>query len=271
MLRSLLTAYERFDIDDIVICYDPPPLISNQIRYEIVSNYKNRKKDPETENLFSLSLSLARSFFYKAGIKQVTTIKYEADDILHYYSHKIYRDSKCLILTNDHDLFQILVPNRVKILKIGSDYSLYSSSDFRRDYKISPQQYKSVLALGGCSTDNVKGVPGISSETALKLIQEFNSIKNLISNYKKSSLSPRIINALSKEESLSFSNLLLSLKLVSLYGLSESLESDLLINFSKKSPEIRYKQSLFLLSLLNFKSFLTESGRKSLKSLIFNL
>ena len=269
MLRSILVACKKFNISNIVIIYDPLPEISNQFRYKIADNYKNRKKDPETEANFYASLILAQSFFYRAGIKQVTTTKFEADDLLHYYSHKIYKDENVIALTNDHDLFQILVPNRVKILKIGSDYSLYTATDFKKEFSIKPKQYRDVLALGGCSTDNVKGVKGISKNTALSLIQKYGSIINLFENYKKESLEKRVITALEKEEENDLKNLKLSLKLVSLYGLNNSLKKDILTKKTTNSPEICYKQAIFLLKLLKFRSFLTESSKKSLKSIIF--
>jgi 5'-3' exonuclease len=271
MLRSILVAYNKFNINKVVIAYDPPYINSTtKIRGKLTQDYKDRKRDTKTEALFYSSLSLAQSFFYKVGIEQSTTTKFEADDLLHYYTHNLYKDNNCLVLTNDHDLFQILVPNRVKILKIGKDYSIYSSTDFKSEFNISPKQYLQVLTLGGCSTDNVKGVPGLSSDTALKLIQEFKSIKSLLKLYKSSSLPDRIKNILNKEIESDLSNLKLSLKLVSLYGLHPSLISDIISSKTNKSPEIRISSSISILNLLNFKSFLTESGINSLKSLILS-
>lgn len=276
MLRSILLAYEKFNVKNIIICYDPLPAMSDQFRYKIVAKggkslpYKNRKKDPKIEALFLSSLLLSQAFFYKAGITQTISTKFEADDLLHYYTHKLYKDDQCLILTNDHDLFQILVPNRVKILKIGSDYSIYSASDFKKEYNIPSNKYRLVLAIGGCSTDNVSGIPGISEKSAISLIKEFNSIENMIKSYKSSSIPLRLKTALEKEEAVGFSNLFLSLKLVSLYGLYSYLESDLLIKKSNKSPEIRYNSAVSLLELLNFKSFLTKSSLSSIESLISN-
>jgi 5'-3' exonuclease len=270
MLRSILVAYSKFNIGKTIIAYDPPHSIANQIRYDIIPSYKNRVKDLEEELIFSSSLSLAQIFFHKLGIEQSTTTKFEADDLLHYYTHNLYKDRKSLILTNDHDLFQILVPNRVRILKIGSDYSVYTASDFKTEFKISPKKYREVLALGGCSTDNVKGIPGLSSSTALKLIQEFKSIKSLLKSYKSSSLPIRIKNVLDKEVEADLSNLKLSIRLVSLYGLSQTLISDIISTKSNKSTEFHLSLSLSLLNLLNFKSFLTKSSVNSINSLILS-
>jgi len=269
MLRSILLAKERFNIGKIIICYDPPPKISNQIRYEIESNYKNRKKDPETEIKFNYSIILAQAFFYKIGIEQVTSTKFEADDLLHYYTHNKFKNRKCIVLTNDHDLFQVLEKDRVEMLSIGSDYSLYTEDDFRKDFQnISPKQYRDVLALGGCSTDNVSGVPGISKHAAATLISKAGDIKSLLKHYKEIEIPKRSKTAIEKEINNDLENLKLSLKLVSLYGLNKHLKSDLLPKKTQNSPEMCYKHAIFLLKLLKFRSFLTESSKYSLKSLI---
>jgi len=269
MLRSILVAYGKFKIEEVIICYDPVYHKDNgiQLRKEINSEYKNRKKDPDTEREFNLALSLAQSFFYKIGILQVTTTKFEADDILQYYTHKIFKEEECIILTNDHDLFQLLEPNRVKMLRLGVNPDLYTAKKFKEEYKISSKQYKDVLVLGGCSTDNVKGVKGISEKSAIDLIREFKSLKILLKKYKTSS-NKRAITALDKDKKTGFKSLKESYRLVSLYGLKKELKDDLSIIKSSKSPEIRYKQAITFLKILKFKSFLTKSAKKSLKLLI---
>lgn len=272
MLRSILIAYEKYNIDKVVICYDPIYRTGSeviQLRKELIPDYKNRKKDPKIEILFSDALSLAQSFFYKAGITQTTTKLFEADDLLQYYTHKVYKEHKCLVLTNDHDLFQLLVPNRVRMLRLGKDKGLYTASDFTTKYGISPNQWKDVLTLGGCSTDNVKGVRGISSNKAVGLIRDYGSLKNLIKTYKSNPPEKRIITALEKEREQNFKNIKLSLHLVSLYGLKKQLKDDITIIKSSKSSKICLKQALMFLNLLEFRSFTTESAKKSLKSLIY--
>jgi len=273
MLRSTLLAREKHNIGEVIICYDPvyrKASETTQTRKELQVDYKNRKKDPETEILFSDAISLAQSFFYKAGVTQVTTKLFEADDLLQYYTHKIFKKHKCLVLTNDHDLFQLLVPNRVSMLRLGKDETTYTTTRFIEEFGISPKQWRDVLALGGCSTDNVKGVKGISSNKAVGLIRDYGSLEKLIKNYKKNPPEKRIVTALEKEELQFFKNIKLSLRLVSLYGLKKALKDDISIRKSSKSPKICFEQALMFLNLLEFKSFATKAAKKSLKSLIYN-
>ena len=170
-------------------------------------------------------------------------------------------------MTNDHDLFQVLEKDRVKIYLVGKEEKLFTEKDFREKFNISPEKYKHALALGGCSTDNVKGVKGIGKETAVRLIEEFKSIKNLLANY-KGNVESRIEKALDKEVALKYKNIKLSAFLVNLYGLSPNLEADLKIIQSSKSSNINYKIAKIFLNIIEFKSFLTKSSLNSIKKLI---
>jgi len=269
MLRSILLSYEKYNMGEVVICYDP--IFKEAIlpsRKEINSQYKNRIKDPITEKIFNDALFIAQSFFYKAGVTQAITSRFEADDLMQYYSEEVFKFNNCILLTEDHDLYQLLEKDRVTILKLGKNNSIYTEDDFRKEYGISPKQWREVLALGGCSTDNVKGVLGISQPTAISIMKKFKSIKSFVRNLDSPDLPKRVLTAMLNEKAIKFNNLINSYKLVSLYGLKKELKSDLSVTKSSKSPEIRLKQSLNFLKLFKFKSFLTKSGQNALKSLI---
>jgi len=274
MLRSILLAVDRFNIGEIVICYDPINYTSKetepQIRRTLNPKYKDRKKDPETEAIFFDSLFIAISFFNKLSIKQVTSSKYEADDILHYFTHKVFKDDKCLVMTNDHDLYQLLVPNRVTLLRQGMDPEIFTASLFKDQYGISPKQWHDVQSLGGCQTDNVGGIYGISHNSAIELIRQFKSLKNLITLSDKSKIKKRSRSALEREYKQRYISLKSAIKLTKLYGLEKSLKTDLSITKSLNSSETNLKATIFLLNLLSFKSFLTKEAKLKIGELIKN-
>lgn len=269
MLRSILTVIKSYNIKKIVIVYDPVYRKNNlPFRKDLYPEYKNRKKDSKTEEEFFLSLSLALSFFYKIGIEQAKTEIFEADDLLDYYIKKVFKNEYSLILTEDHDLFQ-LISKRVSILRIGKFSSLFDLKSFKEKYNISPKTWREVLALGGCSTDNISGIRGISSSSAISLLRKYRSLKNLLKSYRSdSSLEKRFKTILDRERKNKFKSLKLSLRLVSLYGSSENLKSDLSIIKSTKSKESR-EESLFLfLKILKFNSFLIDPNLSLLKEIL---
>ena len=52
-------------------------------------------------------------------------------------------------------------------------------------FGVGPKNVIDVQALAGDSSDNVPGAPGIGIKTAAQLINEFQSIENLLENYEE--------------------------------------------------------------------------------------
>jgi len=272
MLRSIVAATEKYDIGKVIICYDPIGLKKEpQMRNKKCNTYKNRKKDLSNEQKFFASLELAISFFYKIGVMQVTSTQYEADDIMQYFTHHLYRQEECYVLTNDHDMYQLLVKGRVSLLKINTKVPVYTSEDFREEHRgLLAKRYNAVLTLAGCSTDNVKGVSGIGEAGAITLIKKFKTVPRVFSEYKSSKIEQRLKTALAKEEEKKLKNVKLSHFLVSLYGLSPKLRKDLKITKYKKTPKNRINRAEIFLKILNFKSLLTKSSMMALERMINN-
>ena len=273
MLRSILIANRKYITGKTVICYDPVYSQEEPVlpyRKEVYSNYKNRPKDQSQEDIFNQGLLLAQSFFYQAGIKQTKTESFEADDLLHYYTHKVFKDDKCVVLTNDHDLFQLLVPDRVTMLRLGTSPEIFTAANFKSKYGIKAGLWSQVQALGGCSTDNVGGVYGISSDTACKLIEQFGSLNELLRQFKakNSDIIKRVMTALTKEKDQNWKNLKQSRQLTKLYGLDPLLNQHKSVIKSKKSVKVNQEQARIFLIALAFMSFLSEKGVSDLNQFI---
>ena len=58
--------------------------------------------------------------------------------------------------TTDHDMYQLLT-NNVCIMNAKTN-NYYTITDFEREFSIEPKMWKRVKAIGGCTSDNVKGV-----------------------------------------------------------------------------------------------------------------
>jgi len=279
MLRSLLSTLEKFpDISEVIFCYDPPPAteVSGDpvIPMRIIEypEYKVRPKDPETEREFYDGFFLATNFLYKAGFLQIRTKTFEADDLLHFFTHRIYPNDKCIVLTNDHDLKQV-INNSTSLLEIGKNFGLTTKQDFIKQYGIPPFKYREVLALSGCSTDSVPGIPGIGEDTAIKLIKNYGSLKNLLNSIesgKTEDIPTRALTALLKDKTEGYKALRLSRKLVSLYGTSSNFEGDLVMTKINKSSDNSAKFVEIALKSLKFRSILNEKPLNMLKTAIFN-
>ena len=88
------------------------------------------------------------------------------------------------MLTPDKDYGQ-LVKENVFIYRPrhGGGYEILGVEQIKEKYQIeSPSQVIDILALMGDSADNFPGCPGVGEKTAIKLINDFKSINNLLEN-----------------------------------------------------------------------------------------
>lgn len=272
VLRSLISLHNSYNISKIMFCYDPQNRNrAKHYRFFLDKNYKayrdKRSIEKVTETIdFYEQLKLSQHILHNIGIKQAWTDRYEADDLLQYYADKIYKKKKCLILTNDHDSFQILSPIK-SIVNIGKNPHLYTSEDFIKEFSITPNQWLDVMSLCGCPGDDVKGLPGIGEKIAVNLIREFTTIQNLLKSYRKSKnlvLTPKIIKIINKDRKRNFSEIRHTRKLVKLYGLSPILKKELIER--KKGGDI--KRVVSILSCLKFRSLLGKEQIRTLKTII---
>ena len=105
---------------------------------------------------------------------------YEADDVLGTLGRQAAdRQIETLILTGDTDTLQLVGP-WVKVLLSSSvqKRALYDEKAVRERYGgLEPEQLPDVKALEGDTSDNIPGVPGVGSKTAVRLITEHGSIE----------------------------------------------------------------------------------------------
>ena len=109
---------------------------------------------------------------------------YEADDVIGTLSKKAesIENLDTFMLTPDKDYGQ-LVGEHVKIYRPrhGGGYEVMGPKEVCEKYGISsPTQVIDLLALMGDSADNFPGCPGVGEKTATKLINDFNSVEELL-------------------------------------------------------------------------------------------
>ena len=146
-------------------------------RHELYDRYKANR--PEMPKDLVEQVDWIRKIITALGFKQLEVSGFEADDIIATLV-KRFKDRPILIVTGDKDLIQ-LISERVSIWDPMKDEFL-DLDTIRNKFGIEPYQYLDVLTLSGDTADNIPGVPGIGIKTALKLIKQFGSIENLLSN-----------------------------------------------------------------------------------------
>ena len=151
-------------------------------RHEKYLDYKGGRN--ETPDDLKRQFSVAKKLVPLMGIKCFEIDNYEADDIIGTYSKMALIDPEfeTTIVSSDKDLLQLInEETEVKLLK-QKDYIRMNEETFIDTYGIKPIRMIDLKGLMGDASDNIPGVKGIGEKTALKLLQEYDSLENVYNN-----------------------------------------------------------------------------------------
>ena len=151
-------------------------------RHEKYLDYKGGRN--ETPDDLKKQFSVAKKLVPLMGIKCFEIDNYEADDIIGTYSKMVLIDPEfeTTIVSSDKDLLQLInEETEVKLLK-QKDYIRMNEETFIDTYGIKPIRMIDLKGLMGDASDNIPGVKGIGEKTALKLLQEYDSLENVYDN-----------------------------------------------------------------------------------------
>lgn len=166
----------------IAVCFDPKG--GNTFRHKIYPEYKaTREAQPED---ITLSVPYIKDIVKGYNIPVVEMAGYEADDIIGTLSRRAEKEGfTTYMMTPDKDYGQ-LVTDRVLMYRPplkGKDGEIRGVREVCERYGIeTPLQVIDLLALEGDVSDNIPGCPGVGEKTAVKLINEFHSVENLLDN-----------------------------------------------------------------------------------------
>ncbi|OGK20694.1 hypothetical protein A3C23_05885 [Candidatus Roizmanbacteria bacterium RIFCSPHIGHO2_02_FULL_37_13b] len=167
----------------VIVCFDSK---GPTFRDKLFSEYRTQR--PEIKQELKDQFPLIKEFMLASGIKYIEKTGLEADDLIGILATRIEnRDQKCLILSGDKDLMQ-LVSNKTNMMtpQIGFNKSkLYDASEVRKKMGVKPEQIPLLKALAGDQADNYKGVTGIGPKTAVNLILEFDTLENIYKQINK--------------------------------------------------------------------------------------
>ncbi len=185
MISILSRHLEQVKPDYCAVAFD---LKAPTFRHKMYDGYKaNRKGMPEE---LAVQLPYAKQCMEGMGMRVVTCEGYEADDILGTLAASLgSEDLEVYILTGDRDSLQ-LINDHVSVLLVKTkDTVLFTPEVFFAEYGITPDHFVDVKALMGDSSDNIPGVMGIGEKTALKLISEYGTMRDLYDHLDEAKLS----------------------------------------------------------------------------------
>jgi len=176
----LLKALEDIKPSFVLVAFDKGKETFRHFKYK---EYKSNRITPPTE--LSGQFLLLKQLLDAFGICYLEERDYEADDIIGtVVLDERVKDFEKIILTGDKDFLQ-LVDEKIFVwlLKKGlKDVEKYDKDFLYAKLGLKPSQIPDFKSLVGDASDNIKGVKGIGQKTAVKLLQQFQTIENLFNN-----------------------------------------------------------------------------------------
>ncbi len=175
---TLINLMEEMGLEYAAIVFDGP---DKTFRNELYPEYKaNRDAPPDAliENLPRIK-QLAEAL----SIPVLQGDLFEADDLIGTLACKAdSAGATAVIVSPDKDFQQLLSP-QIEMLRprSGAGFERLTEESFREKYQIPPKNFIDMLALMGDSSDNVPGARGIGEKGAAKLVQQDQTIENILS------------------------------------------------------------------------------------------
>ena len=174
----LLRLVEEEKPDIVLVAFDAPV---KTFRHHEFEQYKAHRK-PTPDDLVSQA-PLARKLVEAFHIPMLEVPGFEADDVIGTLAVKASaEDHDVLIVTGDLDELQ-LIGDRVRVMKTVKGVTetiTFDEKGVQEHYGLRPEQFPDYKALTGDPSDNIPGVPGIGAKTAVKLLEEYGTIENLL-------------------------------------------------------------------------------------------
>lgn len=169
--------------DAIGVAFD---VSHHTFRTEKYEEYKaNREAMPDP---MRIQMGLIYEGLKAFNIPIYTKEGFEADDVIGTISKRACElGHRVLILTGDQDSFQLIEQNGCVKVIIPSKGELieYDWEKVHQKLGVYPNQVIDYKALRGDTSDNIPGIRGIGEKTAVKLLDEFKTVDNVLANVDK--------------------------------------------------------------------------------------
>ena len=203
--NMLLKLIQEKESDKLIVVFDSA---KKTFRNNIYSDYKaNRGEAPED---LIPQFKIIREAVDAFDITRIELEGYEADDLIATYA-KFFddKDWSVEIVSSDKDLMQLI--NNNIFMKDPIKNKIIKENEVFEKFGVYPEKVIDVQTLTGDKVDNIPGAPGIGIKTAALLVNQFGSLKGILSDFKK-------IKQNKRREAIEFNieNIAISKKLVEL-------------------------------------------------------
>lgn len=183
-MNSLLDVIRREKPDHLAVCFDKG---GSDVRNELYSEYKaNRDATPEP---IMIAVPYIQEILKAMHIPVVVLPGCEADDVIGTLAKQAEKEGfKVYMVTPDKDFAQLVSENifMYRPARMGNGIEIWGIPEVQKKFGVKrPEQVIDFLGMMGDASDNIPGLPGVGEKTAMKFIEEFETMENLLANTDK--------------------------------------------------------------------------------------
>ena len=176
--NMLQKAMDLVQPDSVLVAFDAG---KHTFRHELYADYKGGRK-PAPDDLVP-QFQLVRDYLDAFHIRWVEMPDIEADDLIGSIS-KAADGYRTVIFSSDRDLLQLIdSKTTVMLMKKGiTEMAEMNEESLKEEMGIAPSQIIDLKGLMGDHSDNIPGIPGIGEKTALKLLDQYHDVENVLAH-----------------------------------------------------------------------------------------
>ncbi|HEX6257342.1 MAG TPA: 5'-3' exonuclease H3TH domain-containing protein [Euzebyales bacterium] len=146
-------------------------------------DYKGQRPDKHAE--LDVSLDELPQIAADMGAHVIVAPGCEADDVVASAAATAEDAAwRCVVASPDRDVLA-LVSGRTSVLQVRGGHRpirTVTARDFRRRYRIAPQQYVQLAAIRGDASDNLPGIAGIGAKKAADLLRMYPTVEEAVAD-----------------------------------------------------------------------------------------
>jgi len=171
-LSTILQLSERYCTNRFVFAWDGPGSLRKKLfpEYKASRNVKTQEEVAERMMIHTQFNSLRQNILPALGFfNNLFQPGFEADDLI---AQTIIDNpnQQFMVVSSDHDLFQLLQYKNCKGQHLLSSGKMVTASSFMAEYQVTAREWATVKSIAGCGGDGVPGIPGIGEKTAIKFL-----------------------------------------------------------------------------------------------------
>lgn len=183
-VRTLWDLMQHEKPTHLAVAFDPP---TPTFRHTMFEAYKaNREEQPDD---IRIAIPYIIDILNAFSIPILMVDHYEADDVIGTIAKKSEQQGCTVYMVTPDKDFGQLVSDKIFMYKPsrqGNGVEIWGEKEVKENWQIQRvDQVVDMLGLMGDSVDNIPGIPGIGGKTAAKLLEQYDTVENLIANVDK--------------------------------------------------------------------------------------